>query len=107
MTSMTLPISLSPGTGHGADPPVVETGAPDTIRTCDLCLRRATLYPAELRVRGVHLADWPGVGNGPHGARKAAIKARTTEIPRSNRAGWGGKTGPERAGPCICPGPCH
>ncbi len=25
-------------------------GAPDTIRTCDLCLRRATLYPAELRV---------------------------------------------------------
>ena len=28
-----------------------KTGAPDTIRTCDLCLRRATLYPAELRVR--------------------------------------------------------
>ncbi len=27
-------------------------GAPDTIRTCGLCLRRATLYPAELRVRG-------------------------------------------------------
>ena len=26
-------------------------GAPDTIRTCDLCLRRATLYPAELRAR--------------------------------------------------------
>jgi hypothetical protein len=25
------------------------SGAPDTIRTCDLCLRRATLYPAELR----------------------------------------------------------
>jgi hypothetical protein len=28
-----------------------KSGAPDTIRTCDLCLRRATLYPAELRVR--------------------------------------------------------
>jgi hypothetical protein len=28
-----------------------EGGAPDTIRTCDLHLRRATLYPAELRVR--------------------------------------------------------
>ena len=28
-------------------------GAPDTIRTCDLCLRRATLYPAELRVLAV------------------------------------------------------
>src|SRR6476469_10778292 len=27
------------------------TGAPDRIRTCDLCLRRATLYPTELRVR--------------------------------------------------------
>ena len=26
-------------------------GAPDRIRTCDLRLRRATLYPAELRVR--------------------------------------------------------
>src|SRR6266404_2013518 len=26
-----------------------EAGAPDRIRTCDLCLRRAALYPAELR----------------------------------------------------------
>jgi len=24
-----------------------------------------SFYPAELRVRGVHLADWPGRGNGP------------------------------------------
>src|SRR5262249_51218129 len=41
------------------------SGAPDTIRTCDLCLRRATLYPAELRAReGHHLADWPDIGNG-------------------------------------------
>src|SRR6266853_1649225 len=45
-----------------------KSGAPDTIRTCDLCLRRATLYPAELRVRGVHLADWPEVGSGQTGA---------------------------------------
>ena len=42
-------------------------GAPDTIRTCDLCLRRATLYPAELRVRGVDLADHRGIGNAPQG----------------------------------------
>ena len=28
----------------------VSNGAPDTIRTCGLRLRRATLYPAELRV---------------------------------------------------------
>ena len=27
-------------------------GAPDRIRTCDLWLRRPTLYPAELRARG-------------------------------------------------------
>jgi hypothetical protein len=26
-----------------------ESGAPDTIRTCDLTLRRGALYPAELR----------------------------------------------------------
>src|SRR5690606_8539848 len=32
-------------------PPFLRNGAPDRIRTCDLCLRRAALYPAELRVR--------------------------------------------------------
>ena len=32
---------------------IEKIGAPDTIRTCDLCLRRATLYPAELRVLAV------------------------------------------------------
>ncbi len=30
-------------------------GAPDTVRTCDPCLRRAVLYPAELRARGRHV----------------------------------------------------
>ncbi len=34
-----------------ACPVQYRSGAPDTIRTCDLCLRRATLYPAELRVQ--------------------------------------------------------
>ena len=29
-------------------------GAPERIRTSDLCLRRATLYPAELRVLTRH-----------------------------------------------------
>ena len=28
---------------------LLESGAPERIRTSDLCLRRATLYPAELR----------------------------------------------------------
>ena len=27
------------------------SGAPDTIRTCDLCLRRVAVYPAELRAQ--------------------------------------------------------
>src|ERR1700709_816210 len=44
---------------------LVPSGAPDTIRTCDLCLRRATLYPAELRVRAIDLADWRRGGNVP------------------------------------------
>ena len=30
--------------------PKLTRGAPDRIRTCGLCLRRAALYPAELRV---------------------------------------------------------
>jgi len=62
-------------------------GAPDTIRTCDLCLRRATLYPAELRVRQVHLADWPGLGNGSAEAAKDKEQARKAGIARSNRVG--------------------
>ena len=33
-------------------------GAPDRIRTCDLRLRRAALYPAELRVRRAGLEPW-------------------------------------------------
>ncbi len=33
-------------------------GAPDTIRTCDLPLRRGTLYPAELRGRGADSTCW-------------------------------------------------
>ena len=34
-------------------------GAPGEIRTHDLCLRRAALYPAELRVRGARAVDCP------------------------------------------------
>ena len=37
-----------------------EAGAPDRIRTCGLCLRRATLYPAELRVLEAGLSDADG-----------------------------------------------
>ena len=44
-----------PHTGHEKLPTISSkitgNGAPGRIRTCDLRLRRATLYPAELRVR--------------------------------------------------------
>lgn len=30
-----------------------KAGAPEGIRTPDLCLRRATLYPAELRAQNI------------------------------------------------------
>ena len=41
-----------------------ENGAPDTIRTCGLHLRRVALYPAELRVHLICLADRPLDVNG-------------------------------------------
>jgi hypothetical protein len=51
-----MTIGLVPNSARKA-PPQVETGpylvfsAPDRIRTCDLWLRRPTLYPSELRAR--------------------------------------------------------
>jgi hypothetical protein len=62
-------------------------------------LRRATLYPAELRVRGVHLADWRCVGNGPcRGWGGVTSEARKATVIRSNRVGCARKAGAERAG---------
>src|SRR3569623_2061431 len=57
------------------------TGAPDTIRTCDLCLRRATLYPAELRVPDVHVPDRAGLGNA-----KLRVQAGTMVFPIGHSA---------------------
>src|SRR5713101_3261192 len=44
---------MSDRVGRGAHRPATQKdiGAPDTIRTCDLCLRRMALYPAELRAQ--------------------------------------------------------
>ena len=36
---------------------LLECGAPEGIRTSDLCLRRATLYPAELRAHIPNTAE--------------------------------------------------
>src|SRR5690606_6983108 len=52
IASLRVEPRFAPPTQEG--PPCGEpscVGAPDRIRTCDLCLRRAALYPAELRVR--------------------------------------------------------
>lgn len=45
------------------------SGAPDTIRTCGLRLRRAALYPAELRVQADAGSDFI-VHGGPDGNRQ-------------------------------------
>src|ERR1700694_4020814 len=66
---------------------VRESGAPDTIRTCDLCLRRATLYPAELRVRGGSFSRLPRCGQRPERAGGGGSKARKAKVTRSNRVG--------------------
>ena len=51
-----------------------EIGAPDWIRTSGLCLRRAALYPAELRVRGVDIGESGGCCNGQNGGIAGAPK---------------------------------
>jgi hypothetical protein len=38
---------------------ILENGIPGGIRTSDLSLRRAALYPAELRVRAYFRTDYP------------------------------------------------
>ena len=57
-----------------------------TIRTCDLCLRRATLYPAELRVRRDRFSGSGGCGQpGSRGPARPIDKARLIETPRARR----------------------
>ena len=71
----------------------VRNGAPDTIRTCDLCLRRATLYPAELRVhRSDPLADWPCIGNGLSAMGTATAPSVRPPLPGGFKAGATGRT---------------
>ncbi len=68
------------------NPSFRRSGAPDRIRTCDLRLRRPTLYPLSYR-RAVFWLEGPGMGFG-HGTRGAGprhgprIKAHAkTEAP--------------------------
>jgi hypothetical protein len=62
-------------------------------------LRRATLYPAELRVRGVHLADWRCVGKRPcRGWGGVTSEVKKATVTRSNRVGCAGKARARGAG---------
>src|SRR5262245_23420910 len=57
---------------------LLSAGAPDKIRTCDLCLRRAALYPAELRAHvAVFIAEPGRYGNAakPGGTHKWSAAA--------------------------------
>ena len=59
-------------------------GAPDRIRTCDLCLRRAALYPAELWVRSqVQIGETGGNCNGK--AASAALVLREKFVTQLQR----------------------
>ncbi len=57
-------------------------GAPDRIRTCDPCLRRAVLYPAELRALLVPVLNlfvpYCGVHSWPSSARPCRFAATVT-----------------------------
>src|SRR5690606_4737672 len=69
------------------------SGDPGTIRTCDLSLRRGTLYPAELRGREAGHSrmngsrpETPEAGNANAGARPAStsgmlVERRRIELP--------------------------
>src|SRR4051794_16297057 len=60
-------------------------GAPDRIRTCGLCLRRATLYPAELRVRAERdLARVPPPDNLNTG-RELIVDWLVETVPKADR----------------------
>ncbi len=63
-------------------------GAPDRIRTCGLRLRRAALYPAELRVRRAGLEPWAenaGTLRQSGRARKRSGPSRRRPAPRLAR----------------------
>ncbi len=66
-------------------------GAPDRIRTCDLCLRRAALYPAELRVLPGDPENEPAGEPASHGflAEAGAGFNGQLAIGRASRVGGG------------------
>ena len=74
-------------------------GAPDTIRTCDLCLRRATLYPAELRVRCGSFSRLAVRRQRPcKGWLGVRARPRKAKVTRSNRVGCARKHVPNVPG---------
>jgi hypothetical protein len=88
-------------------------GGPDTIRTCDLRLRRATLYPTELRVQRTPKNQDPGGEAHPIPAFPATLNLSICPSfvtphqghrrTRSISCAAVSPTGPS-ATPCGCPG---
>jgi hypothetical protein len=63
-----------------------ESGAPETIRTSDHCLRRAVLYPAELRARGADFRTEPSVVRRPLGIHASPLSLVRYALQRISRA---------------------
>ena len=78
-------------------------GAPDKIRTCDLCLRRAALYPAELRVHAAGTGRT--IAKGGLGVKRAAQGRRTPQPKLAPHPAEDNYSPNERGpGPSIDPG---
>jgi hypothetical protein len=63
-----------------------ESGAPETIRTSDHCLRRAVLYPAELRARGADFRTEPSMVWRPLGIHASPLSLVRYALQRISRA---------------------
>jgi hypothetical protein len=68
-------------------------GAPERIRTSDLCLRRATLYPAELRALGAPRLDRRSPAQRQRARRRRAARL-CGEARRFREGAWAWPTPP-------------
>ena len=81
--------------------PRYKSGAPGEIRTHDLCLRRATLYPAELRVRRGRSDGAGGHHSQTAGATQMGARAGGVPAAASGENGAGGGPLPPSAAGAI------
>ncbi len=85
---------------------IEKIGAPDRIRTCDLCLRRAALYPAELRVLALamtRLSDERVLSLGEGGLQSGKCGKAFCFMVRAARYCW--RPAVIAQAVCMAPGP--